>query len=225
MPADYFGIEYEINPWMKLSNRMDHERAVRQWHELMRVLERDLGAVLERMTLTPGLPDPAFTANAVISHFRYPERQREEAHFEQWFREHGDDVMTTGGTLYFEGAGDLLDFPEYWVGSYRQRSDSGGYPILSEHIHRAVNRFMGRKTISAANIGRATTAIRSAGRVMKESKDVGAAEENVAALQQQLADLETIAIKPTKANLTAKLVALAWTPHWRDASGILTPAF
>jgi hypothetical protein len=107
--------------------------------------------------------------------------------------------------------------------------------------------FLGRKTISASNIGRATTAIRSAGRVMKESQDVGAAEENVAALQQQLADLEaqfkaesdalaaatdplnerleTISIKPTKANIAVKLVALAWTPHWRDAEGRLTAAW
>jgi hypothetical protein len=107
--------------------------------------------------------------------------------------------------------------------------------------------FMGRKTISATNIGRATTAIRSAGRVMKESKDVGAAEENVAVLQQQLTDLEaqfkhesdaleaatdplnekleTISIKPTKSNIAVKLVALAWTPHWRDAQGTLTAAW
>jgi hypothetical protein len=107
--------------------------------------------------------------------------------------------------------------------------------------------FMGRKTISATSIGRATTAIRSAGRVMKESKDVGAAEENVAALQQQLADLETqfksesealaaatdplnekldtISVKPTKANIAVRLVALAWTPHWRDANGSLNPAW
>lgn len=107
--------------------------------------------------------------------------------------------------------------------------------------------FMGRKTISASNIGRATTAIRSAGRVMKESTDVGVAEENVAALQQQLVDLEaqfksesdalvaatdplnekleTISIKPTKANIAVKLVALAWMPHWRDANGSLAPAW
>ena len=107
--------------------------------------------------------------------------------------------------------------------------------------------FLGRKTISASNIGRATTAVRSAGRVMKESKDVGVAEENVAALQQQLADLEaqfksecdslaastdplnekleTISIKPTKANIAVKLVALVWTPHWRDESGSLTAAW
>ena len=107
--------------------------------------------------------------------------------------------------------------------------------------------FLGRKTISASNIGRATTAVRSAGRVMKESQDVGAAEENVTALQQQLTELEaqfksesealaaatdplnekleTISIKPTKANIAVKLVALAWTPYWRDESGSLTAAW
>lgn len=107
--------------------------------------------------------------------------------------------------------------------------------------------FLGRKTISASNIGRATTAIRSAGRVMKESQDVGAAEENVTALQQQLADLEaqfksesdalaaatdplnekleTVSIKPTKANIAVKLVALVWTPHWRNRNGQLIQAW
>jgi hypothetical protein len=107
--------------------------------------------------------------------------------------------------------------------------------------------FLGRKTVSATNIGRATTAIRGAGRAIKESKDVGQAEENVSALQQQLADieaqfkeetdvltaaidplnekLETISLKPTKANIAVKLVALAWTPHWRDLGGTMTPAW
>jgi hypothetical protein len=107
--------------------------------------------------------------------------------------------------------------------------------------------FLGRKTISATNIGRATTAIRGAGRAIKESKDVGQAEENVSALQQQLADLEaqfktetdvlaaatnplnkkleTVSLKPTKANIAVKLVALAWTPHWQDGKGALTTAW
>ena len=107
--------------------------------------------------------------------------------------------------------------------------------------------FLGRKTISATNIGRATTAIRSAGRVMKESQEVGQAEENVATLQRQLADLEaqfksesealvaaidplnekleTISLKPTKSNITVKLVTLAWTPYWRNTEGTSTPAW
>jgi hypothetical protein len=69
----------------------------------------------------------------------------------------------------------------------------------------------------------------------------------VAVLQQQLADLEaqfkaesealaaatdplnekleTIFIKPSKANIAVKLVALAWTPHWRAGDGALTPSW
>lgn len=107
--------------------------------------------------------------------------------------------------------------------------------------------FLGRKTLSATNLGKATTAIRGAGRAIKESKDVGQAEENVTALQQQLAELEaqfkgeaeslaaatdpltekleTLSLKPTKSNITVKLVTLAWCPHWRDESGTAIPAW
>lgn len=145
-PPDFFGVEYEINPWMRLANRVDHGRAVRQWHELTRVLEQDLGVILERMTPIPGLPDLVFTANAgivvgrtaVVSRFRYPERQREEVYFENWFRKHGYEVMTLEAGLHFEGAGDFLGFPEYWFGGYRQRSDIRVFPILSERFHREI---------------------------------------------------------------------------------------
>jgi hypothetical protein len=107
--------------------------------------------------------------------------------------------------------------------------------------------FLGRKTASAANIGRATTAIRGAGRVMKEAGDVTQAEENVTVLQQQLAELEAqfqreaqdvsaatdplterfevVRIKPIKSNIAVKLVSLAWTPHWRHEDGRLLPAW
>jgi N-dimethylarginine dimethylaminohydrolase len=145
-PPDFFGIEYEINPWMRLSNRVDHERAISQWQALMGLFEKDLGIELERMTPIPGLPDLVFTANAgivvgrtaVVSHFRHPERQREEAHFAHWFREQGYEVMTVGAGLHFEGAGDLLGLSDTWFGGYRQRSDIGVYPILSEHFHREI---------------------------------------------------------------------------------------
>ena len=145
-PPDFFGIEYEINPWMRISNRVDREQAIRQWHGLMNVFERDVGVALERMTPVAGLPDLVFTANAgivvgrtaVISRFRYPERQREEVEFENWFRGHGYDVMTLEPDLFFEGAGDLLGFPGYWFGGYRQRSDVHVFPLLSDRFHREI---------------------------------------------------------------------------------------
>lgn len=105
---------------------------------------------------------------------------------------------------------------------------------------------LGRKTMSAGNISKAGTAARSASRTMKESADVGRAEEDVAAIEQQIKELEekvqgeidaaaakvdvaTIALsrvtlKPKKTNITVKAVVLAWAPHSTDG-GRLTPAW
>lgn len=143
---DYFQIAYEINPWMRIRNAVNVERAVGQWHELMRVLEHEAGAKLERVPPTAGLPDMVFTANAgvvsgrkaVPSRFRHPERQREEPYFEAWFRDHGYEVTVLGEDLYFEGAGDLLGFPDVWFGGYRQRSDIRAYVRLSEIFGREI---------------------------------------------------------------------------------------
>jgi hypothetical protein len=107
--------------------------------------------------------------------------------------------------------------------------------------------FLGRKSVSVGSIGRATTAARGAGRVLKETQDVGRAKETVAAMDQAIADLdaqfkaeadalgastdpltetlETLALKPTRQNISVRLVTLAWTPYWRDRVGGLTPAW
>jgi hypothetical protein len=104
---------------------------------------------------------------------------------------------------------------------------------------------LGRKTISVGNIGRATTAARDAGRVLKEREDVSRAQETVAAVQQALAALdaelqaevatldaraepdrlEPVSIRPKKMDVRVRLCALAWAPHWRDARGAVTPAW
>ncbi len=105
----------------------------------------------------------------------------------------------------------------------------------------------GRKTLSATNIGRATTAARTATRAYKESQDVNRAGENVGALQQQLQDLQeqfqqdveaagarmdattlqldTAVVRPKKTNISVRLFTLAWAPYWQDASGHATPAW
>jgi hypothetical protein len=101
--------------------------------------------------------------------------------------------------------------------------------------------FLGRKAISQSTVSRATTAMRGAGRAMREAKDVDLVEENLEVLQQQLADLEaefkaeveaynashdpqtekleTIAIRPKKTNVAVQLLTLAWIPHWLLTGG------
>jgi N-dimethylarginine dimethylaminohydrolase len=138
-PPDYYGIEYEINPWMRVSNQSNGDRARTQWQALTQVLEKEIGAKLEFMEPVPGLPDLVFTANAGVLHdgkavpsrFRHPERQREERHFIDWFTNKGYEVINLDAEIYFEGAGDLLEFPEFWIGGYRQRSDIRAYDQLS----------------------------------------------------------------------------------------------
>jgi hypothetical protein len=105
----------------------------------------------------------------------------------------------------------------------------------------------GRKLVSSSTVGRAATAARGASRSMREQQDVGRAQETIESIDQQIAavnaefeakaaelqgagdptaePLETLSIKPKKADIAVQLVALAWTPHWRDAQGNLTPAY
>lgn len=94
--------------------------------------------------------------------------------------------------------------------------------------------FLGRKAISAANVGRVGTAARTAGRISRESEDVSRANENAEVLQQRLADLqaeleqetarlqgeldpaavaiETTAIKPRKSETTTVSLGVVWAP-------------
>ncbi len=101
--------------------------------------------------------------------------------------------------------------------------------------------FMSRKAISATNISKAGTALRSVGRVTKESSDVGRAEESVGAVQQMYDDLEAqfkqeadaidaagdpmtddlekTTLKPKKSNINVRALVLAWAPFAVDTSG------
>ena len=104
--------------------------------------------------------------------------------------------------------------------------------------------FTGRKSSARSS---ATTAARGVGRSMSQSQDVGRAEDTVEAIQKQLADLnaefeaesaelaaridptteelETVTIRPKKADITVQLVTLAWAPYWQDETGSREPAW
>lgn len=93
---------------------------------------------------------------------------------------------------------------------------------------------LGRKKLSRSSVGRATTAMRGAGRASRERDDVRRAEESVEVLHGQRMEteedfaretetvrkkfdvdgleLESILIPPRKADITIHRVALAWLP-------------
>src|SRR6266536_3277057 len=96
----YYGIEYEINPWMSRSQGADTSRAMTQWQALYETLTERVGTRVELIEPVPGLPDMVFTANAglvwgrvfIPSCFRHVERAGEEPLFEHWFAERGFEI-------------------------------------------------------------------------------------------------------------------------------------
>jgi N-dimethylarginine dimethylaminohydrolase len=144
-PPDYYGIEYEINPWMSRSRGSNTERARAQWRRLHDTLV-GLGVTIELMTPHPGLPDLVFTANAGLvfekrffsSRFRYEVRAKESPHFDAWFAAHGFTVEHLPPDLFFEGAGDALFCGHSLFAGYRIRSDVQGHQHLAGMIRRQV---------------------------------------------------------------------------------------
>src|SRR6267154_2315091 len=131
-PPDYYGIEYEINPWMSRSRGSTPDRALGQWRQLYETLV-GLGVTIELMTPQQGLPDLVFTANAGLvfektffsSSFRHEVRARETPYFDAWFAAHDFEVRHLPQGTYFEGAGDALFCGPSLFAGYRIRSDVG----------------------------------------------------------------------------------------------------
>ncbi len=104
----------------------------------------------------------------------------------------------------------------------------------------------GRKAISAGNIGRAATAVRTASRMGREKEDVERAEESLEVLRQRLEALQlecdaevaklntsldpstlvlrSVQVTPKKSDLAVGEVALVWAPWRNGADGFPTPA-
>jgi hypothetical protein len=106
---------------------------------------------------------------------------------------------------------------------------------------------LGKKRISAANVGRAATSARAAGRAMQQRGDVGLAEEDVerhrqaheeleAKLQAEIdklhastapeaLEIERTELRPKKSEISVERVSLVWQPWWSDGGRNLTKAF
>jgi N-dimethylarginine dimethylaminohydrolase len=140
-PPDFYGIEYEINPWMDRRVGSDHELATRQWNDLRSILV-DLGVVIETLEPVPGLPDLVFTANAGLifgrlflsSRFRHGVRQGETPFFDAWAGAHGFEVVSLPPGRQFEGAGDALFCGESLFAGYRFRSDAFSHHWIGERL-------------------------------------------------------------------------------------------
>ena len=106
--------------------------------------------------------------------------------------------------------------------------------------------FLGRRTLSAANVNRAASAARAATRIGRESGDVDRASDSLEVIQQRqrelqqqfdadaaalearfdatAAPLRKVQVSPRKSDIAVGEVALVWTPWRKGADGFPTPA-
>jgi hypothetical protein len=104
--------------------------------------------------------------------------------------------------------------------------------------------FLGRKAISSGSASRVGTALKSAGRIQKESMDVARAEETAQSIRQQLEEmqaqfqkelesldrqvdpgaeqLDEIRVLPRSSDIALEYFALVWMPWRKEPNGGLS---
>ncbi len=136
-PPTHFTVDYEINPWMDTTNRVNPTRARAEFGALVR-LYRSLGAEVELLRPVRGLPDIVFTANgavvrdgvALISNFRHPERKPEASAFSRWFRAHGFRVVQMPAGAVLEGQGEAFFVNGRMFAGHGFRANLAGHRML-----------------------------------------------------------------------------------------------
>jgi len=136
-PPTYYDIEYEINPWMDVTNQPDPKEAFKQWEGVQQAY-RTLGVEVLLIDQVKGLPDMVFPANGgivrgnlfVSGNYRFKERKGEEEYFQKWFKDHGYEVKTL---KHFQGGeGDALFYKDTLYAGYGFRSDIESHRELGE---------------------------------------------------------------------------------------------
>lgn len=113
-PPDFYNLEYSINPWMDLNNKVDQQQAMSQWLTLKKTYE-SLGYSVKIIDPKKGLPDLTFTTDHIkkianfyiASRFRHEQRQLEQAYIIPWYQDNGYQITQLPPDHYMEG-GDVL---------------------------------------------------------------------------------------------------------------------
>lgn len=145
-PPEYFGVLYEINPWMKRAVQPDPDLAWEQWQNLVYTLQQ-AGAKVETIEPVASLPDMVFTADIgfvdsqrfIMSRFRYAERQEESRQGAYWFQRRNyqtiETALETGVSLE---SSDFFLFRDRLIAGYGFRTARTAHPEMAKLFQRPI---------------------------------------------------------------------------------------
>jgi N-dimethylarginine dimethylaminohydrolase len=137
----FYDIEYEINPWMHIENKVDKKKVMDEYRQL-RAAYKSLGASVLEINPVKGLPDMVYAANLgfpfgnkfALSNFRYPQRKEEAKYAREFFEKKGFEIVNFPDKIYFEGQGDLLTTGGKYFLGWGKRSSREAKDILSKML-------------------------------------------------------------------------------------------
>ena len=140
-PPIFYGIEYEINPWMHIENKVNKEKALEEYRALKNTY-KSLGVEVLEIEPVKGLPDMVYAANIgfplgnrfVVSNFRYRQRRGESEFAKKFFEKLGFEIIELPQNLFFEGQGDLLTIGGKYFMGWGKRSSRDAINFLSKRL-------------------------------------------------------------------------------------------
>lgn len=145
-PPTYYDIEYEINPWMHLENKVDHTAAQKEY-EALKAAYLSLPVEVYEIPAEPGLPDMIYSANFgqvcgdkfISSNFKHPERRREAEFAAAWFKKQfGFSTYRLPDGIFFEGQGDLLNTPRNYFLGWGKRTSPDAIKFLAQVLDKPI---------------------------------------------------------------------------------------
>lgn len=140
-PPTYFDIEYEINPWMHVENKVNREKVLSEYQTLKETYQK-LGVEVLEIDPDPSLPDMVYTTNTgfpfgnsfIKSNFRFPQRRKEADLAKKYLENLGYKILTLPDNVYFEGEGDLLVAPGKYFMGFGKRSAREAADFISQML-------------------------------------------------------------------------------------------
>jgi N-dimethylarginine dimethylaminohydrolase len=128
-PPTYYDIDYEINPWMDVNNKVDRQKAQEEYQQLKQVYQEHGLEVLE-IPQEFGLPDMVYAANFgfpqnnlfIKSNYKFDERKPESELAKKYFQNLGFAIKELPENIFWEGQGDFLKVGKKYLLGWGKRS-------------------------------------------------------------------------------------------------------